>query len=82
MLGPTIQFYQCLDQNCVVHTVLISLIKDSSVEQQTSVIHIYSCRTEVSLLDLIIIEPRLTVVLGISSNRYEIWSHSHIFVSD
>ena len=43
MLGPTIQFYQCLDQNCVVHTVLI---KDSSVEQQTSAVHIYSCWTE------------------------------------
>ena len=61
MLGPTIQFYQCLDQNCVVHTVLI---KDSSVEQQTSAIYIYLCQTEVSLLDLIIIESRLTVVLS------------------
>jgi len=43
MLGPTIQFYQCLDQNCIVHTMLI---KNSSVEQQTLAVHIYSYQTE------------------------------------
>jgi len=36
-------------------------MKDSSIEQQTSAIHIYSCQTEVSLLDLIIIEEVLSI---------------------